>query len=304
MITRYTYRDLLWLDVESPTQDEVRSLMQEFGINTTVAEEILLPSLKPKVDFYKDYIYLILHFPAIRHTYTGNPNQEVDFIIGKKFIITTRYDTIDPMHKFSKIFEVNSILDRSDMGDHAGYIFFYMIKKLYKSLIHELEYIETSLQNTENKIFEGKEVEVVKELSEISRLLLAFQKGTSTHQDVLESFEIAGKIFFGEDFNYNLKAMLSEYYKVNHMIENEKRFLDELRETNNSLLSTKQNEIMKALTIIAFTALPITVISGIFNMSTKYTPIIGRENDFWIIVGGAFFITFAVMWYFKRKKWL
>lgn len=304
MITKYTYRNLVWVDVESPTQDEIRSLMQEFDLNTSVAEEILSPSLKPKVDLYKDYIYLILHFPAIKHTYSKSPNQEVDFIIGKNFIITTRYDTIDPMHKFSKIFEVNSILDKSDIGDHAGYIFFYMIKKLYGSLLHELEYIESLLQQIEDKIFSGKELEVVKELSEISRMLLSFQKSTSAHQAVLESFEVAGKRFFGDEFNYNLKTILSEYYKVNHMIETQKRSLDELRETNNSLLSTKQNETVKILTIVAFLTLPLSLITSIFGMNLVYVPIAGHRGDFWGVMAFIAFITLLMLIYFRRKNWL
>jgi len=304
MITRYTYRDLVWLDAESPTQDEVRQIMQEFDIDPLVAEELLVPTLKSKVDLYKDFIYLILHFPAIKHTYSANPNQEVDFIIGKKFIVTARYDTIDPMHKFSKVFEVNSVIEKSDIGEHAGMIFFYMIRKLYRSLLHELEFIRTELENTEEKMFKQKELDVVKDLSEISRMLLNFEKLTTAHSDVLESFDVAGRKFFGEEFSYHLRAISSEYFKVKHAIESERKFLRELRETNNSLLSTKQNEVMKALTITAFIALPITILASIFNMNTIATPIIGRANDFWIILGGGLMISVFLYYYFKHKKWI
>src|SRR5210317_1659031 len=120
MLTRYKHRNLTWIDLESPTQEEVRNIMSEFSINPLAAEELLTPTLKPKVDQYDNFIYLILHFPAFKHSHSEGQNQEVDFIIGKDFLITTRYDTVDPIHKFSKVFEVNSILDRSDMGAHSG----------------------------------------------------------------------------------------------------------------------------------------------------------------------------------------
>lgn len=38
MISRYTYKKLVWVDVQSPTQDEVRSLMEEFGVHPLVAD--------------------------------------------------------------------------------------------------------------------------------------------------------------------------------------------------------------------------------------------------------------------------
>lgn len=304
MITRYTYKDLVWLDVESPSQEEVRQIMQEFDIDPLIAEELLVPTLKSKVDLYKDFVYLILHFPAIKHTYTTSPNQEIDFIIGKKFIITGRYDTIDPMHKFSKVFEVNSIIDKSDMGEHAGMIFFYMIRKLYRALLHELEYIRTELENTEEKMFKQKEVEVVKDLSEISRMLLNFEKMTSAHADILSSFDVAGKKLFGDEFSYHLRAISSEYYKVKHAIDSEREFLRELRETNNSLLSTKQNEAMKTLTIMAFMTFPLSLVAAIMGMNTEYLPIVGLPYDFWIVMGIIGSMAIAMLVYFKHKNWI
>ena len=154
MLTKYTHNNITWIDLESPTKDEVHKIMGEYSIYPVVAEELLMPTMKPKVDIYDNYIYIILHFPAFRHTHGSQQNQEVDFIVGKDFIITTRYDTIDPLHKFSKVFEVNSILDKSGIDKHAGYIFFFMIKKLYKA------YKES---RDKNKVITKINVEEIKE---------------------------------------------------------------------------------------------------------------------------------------------
>lgn len=82
MLTRYTHEGVTWIDLESPRKDEVRLLMEEFDIDPLTAEELLLPTAKPRVDAFPHYCYLILHFPALRHA-GSNKEQEVDFIIGK-----------------------------------------------------------------------------------------------------------------------------------------------------------------------------------------------------------------------------
>ena len=202
MITRYHHKDLVWIDVEAPTKEEAASIAQEFHLHPLVEGEIVSPSLRPKVDVHKDSIYLILHFPAFRHTHGKELRQEVDFVIGKKFLITVHYDAIDALHKFSKEFEVNSILDKHDTGEHAGFIFFSLIGKLYRSLEHELEHIEERLNNAESKIFKGKEDEMVAVLSYINRDLIDFKQALRTHKDVLQSLETAGTKFFGEDFSF------------------------------------------------------------------------------------------------------
>lgn len=304
MITIYKHKHLTWVDVESPTPEEVREIMEKYDIDPLVADELLLPTLKPHVDVYPNFIYLILHFPAFKHTHSGNVNQEIDFIIGKDFLITTRYDSVDPLHKFSKVFEVNSVLDKSDIGDHAGFLFFYMIRKLYKSLEHELEYIEDSLEIIEEDVFEGKEKEMVIALSNISRDLLNLKQALNPHQEILTSFSNAGKIFFGNDFGNHLNSIIGEYYRIKNSILVHTDTLYELRETNNSLLSTKQNEVMKVLTIMAFITFPLSLIASIFGMNTSYLPLVGGPFDFWLVMGIMGFAGLLMFIFFKRNRWL
>ena len=124
MLSRYEHGGIVWIDLESPTAREVKDLAEQIQLDPLIAEELLLPSTRPRIEFYGHYIYMILHFPALQHSHRKSHEQEVDFVIGKNFLITTHYDTIDPLHKFSKVFEVNSVLDKSNLGDHAGYLFF------------------------------------------------------------------------------------------------------------------------------------------------------------------------------------
>lgn len=304
MLTKYTNKNVTWIDLESPTKEEVHKIMDEYSIHPTVAEELLMPTLKPRVDLHDNFIYLILHFPAFKHTHSQQQNQEVDFIIGKNFIITTRYDTIDPLHKFSKVFETNSILDKSNIGTHAGFVFFFMIKKLYKALEHELEYIDDALETIEEDIFEGREKEMVVSLSIVSRDLLNFKQAMRAHKEVLNSFDEVGIKFFGENFSYYIKSIIGEYYKINSIISSHNDSLGELRQTNDSLLSTKQNEVMKVLTIMAFVTFPLSLIASIFGMNTDFLPIVGFTNDFWIIMGIMVVFTISIFIVFKYKKWL
>lgn len=304
MLTKYTHKNVTWVDLESPTKEEVHKVMIEYSIHPTVAEELLMPTMKPRVDLHDNFIYLILHFPAFKHTHKLGQNQEIDFIVGKDFIITTRYDTIDPLHKFSKIFETNSILDKSDIGTHAGFVFFFMIKKLYKSLEHELEYIDDALERIEDDIFEGREKQMVIALSVVSRDLLNFKQAMHSHKEVLDSFEEASIKFFGKDFSHHIKSIISEYYRVNNMIGMHSDSLYELRQTNDSLLSTKQNEVMKTLTIMALVTFPLSLIAAIFGMNTKKLPIVGSPNDFWIIMGIMLTLALIMFIYFKIKRML
>ena len=304
MISRYTYKELVWVDMESPSQEEVRSIIEEFGLHPLAAEELLVPTLRPKVDLYQNFIYLILHFPTISHKHDGCHEEEIDFIVGKNFLVTTHYGHIDPLHEFSKIFEVNSILEKSNMGDHAGYILFYILKEFYKMLDRELNHIESDLIEIEPNIFGGKERDMVSALSRLNRDLLNFKQTIRPHKEVLESFELAGTKFFGHDFSYYLRTITGEFYKISSLLDGHRETLLELRNTNDSLLTTKTNEIMKTIAIISFVMFPLSLLATIFGMNTSYIPFVGLEGDFWIVIGLMVIVTCIIALFFKRKKWM
>ncbi|MDO8520728.1 MAG: magnesium transporter CorA family protein [bacterium] len=303
MISRYKYHELTWLDMESPTNEEVRNVMEEFDIHPIVADELLGPSLRPKVDNYENFIYLILHFPAVHHSHRRK-EQEVDFIIGKKFLITVRYELLDPLHKFSKVFEVNSILDKSEIGEHAGFLFFYMIRKIYASLGHELSVIGDMLRDIEDKIFRGKEREMVEELSSIHRDVLEFHRALRMHRGVLQSLSLSCETFFGKEFRHYTENIIGEYLKVEELLQDQKEMVGELRSTNDSLLSTKTNEIMKVLTVTAFTVLPATLIGQVFGMSSEYIPFMRDPRGFWLVLAIMLLVAASTFLFFKHKKWL
>jgi len=305
MLTRQEYGGITWIDVVSPTHEEIRSLMDEFAVDPFIADALMTPSLRNRVDARDEYFYVVLHFPTFKHLHNiASVPLEIDFIVGKKWIITTRYVEIDPLHQFSKLFEIGSLLDRKSILEHAGFVFYYMLIELYKILNDELMHVEVRLDAVEERIFEGYEKEMVHDLSRISRDLLNYTQALETHDTMLQSLEIPGVALFGYEYTRNIRNLNGEYMRLASAVKSHRASLAELRETNNSLLNTKQNETMKIFTIMAFVTFPLSLLAAVFGMNTIYTPIVGHKWDFWIIVGimAAGAISFFAI--FKYKRWL
>ena len=179
-----------------------------------------------------------------------------------------------------------------------------ILKEIYSTIFDELSYIESWQKNIENKIFKGDERAMVFDLSNVSRTLLDFQKTMDSHREVLISLEIIGKKALGDHFSLYTRVALEEYHKIQCTIKNLRDVVVELRETNNSLLDTKGNEITKVLTIMAFIAVPLSLIVSVFQIDTVARPLIGQPNDFWILIGGIFAVGVVMFSFFKFKHWL
>jgi magnesium transporter len=295
---------LTWIDLESPNREEVLEIAKRYDLPDIVGDELLRKTMRSKVDMYPGVIYLILHFPAVGHRHGTDPHTEIDFIIGKNFLITAHYELVDTLHEFAKAFEVNAILQKTDIGNHAGFLFIHIIKNLYRQSEAQLEDIQLHLQKIEDNIFNAHEKEMVGEISKVNRKLLDFKQSIRFHKEVLASFELAAKKFFGNEFGYYLSFISGEYNKVQNMLDGHKELLDDLRQTNDALLTDKTNDTMRTLTIMSFVIFPLTLIAGIFGMNARALPIIGNRYDFWIILGIMAIAVLFMYAFFKKKKWL
>jgi len=305
MIKKYKNSSITWVDVVDPTTDEIRTLMEQYDINPDIARELQLPTYKEKIVMYKDYLYLVLHFPALRHTHISNSfEQEIDFVVGKNFIITTRYEPIDALERFVKTFELNNILRKGLMEDNAGYVLYYMVKELYRALSDEIDSINDTLKQVEKNIFKGKEKEMVTEISRVNRDLISFNHIVLTHRDVLVSLKDSGHKLFDGDFSDNFSKIINEYHRMEKVLINSIDFLRELRSTNDSLLSSKQNQTMKILTVITFLALPSIIISGFFQMSLDHLPRASQPDTWLLIIVSEIVMALLLFIFVKYKKWI
>jgi magnesium transporter len=308
MISTYTTQNkMIWIDLENPTREEVREVMNTYNLTPEVAEDLIDPTIRTRADIYKDYMYFVLHFPLHthkKHHVFNKRTEELDFVIGKDFLITVHYSPIETLVSFAKSFEADTILNHERVTRNPGSLFVHILYRMYKAVQEKVDDIHTTLNVYEESIFAGKEREIVFELSALNRVLIYFQQALSSHKDILSLFERSSLLMFGKDFESYIDHITQEYNKATRATVSAKEYADELRKTNNSLLSTKQNEIMKTLTVINFIILPLSVITGLFGMNVDSTPLSGSQYDFWIVVLAMIIITLISTSIFKKKNWL
>ncbi len=307
MITTHTYSGIVWLDTESPTDEEASGLVRRYGLHPLVGEELKRSSSLAKVEFYKDYLLVVLTLPTrVKNGVSYEiADREIDFVIGKNFLITSRTDTIEQLEYFGKIFDANSILNKDEKIEHAGMLFYYMVRRIYSGMIDDLENIKDALLEAETRTFSGDERKMVEVLSNLSRELIDIEQTASIHRDIWDKMiKIDAKELFGADFNSYVWSIRGEFNIIHELIKNARELLADLRRTNDSLLNAKQNEIIKVLTLVSFVFYPITFIAAIFTIPAISVPLIKGSSGWWIIIGFMAILTIGIWFYFKKRKWL
>ena len=303
MLREYKNGKLTWVDLFEPTSEEIRQAMETCDVPPVLMSDLSAPVPRSETDTTSEAVKVTIDFPIVKQTGVETP-QEVKFIVTKDCLITARYDDVAAVHQFAKEFEVLAILKKAGKSAHGGHLFVALMHTLYDSLEQKLDYVEAQMQKIDEGIFNQREKEMVANISSVSRRMITFRRTLKTHGDVISDSVVAFEKLFSKPFGTYVTELHDEYRHLMRRVGTLSETLDELRKTNSELLSTKQNEIMKVLTIMAFITFPLTLISSVFGMNTIETPIVGSSHDFMKILGIMSAATVGFFIFFKYKRWI
>lgn len=302
MIERFSQGKVSFVNMHTPTNEEVHEVMTEYNIPPTLLNDALSPIPQNYVMVVDNVIKMVVDFPVVKRI-DAQHQYEVKFLITKHALIIIGYEEMEAIDRFKKQFEVVSVLHKKQRLTSA-HLFLALMSEFYQTSATKLDYINSILSDIEAEIFNDNEKQMVIDIAKTGKKLIAFRHVLRTHEDVLMGLRPLFGSMFKDIVHEELSGLNHTYYLLLNRTNASFETLNALRDTNMATLTAKQNEIIKTLTIMAFITFPLTLFSSMFGMNTEATPIIGHRHDFWIIVGTM--LTGAIFFFslFKFKKWM
>lgn len=305
MRKKITSEKITWVDIMTPTERDLEYLKNNFDLHPFVLKSILPPIHHPRFENYKDYLFLVLHYPFFEKETKETKARELDIIITKDTIITIRYNNLAPLQSFFTKLNLYEKERKEFTDEGVGEVLYRLLHHLLRNSFPKLDHISEKIDSIEKEIFQAqKQKEVIEEISSLKYDLINFQRIIQPQINVFESLKSASRNFFGEHFEPYFNELVNCFLTIKEVLATHHRTLNELEETNANLLSTKTNEIMKVLTIFWVVLSPLTLLASILSMNTNTLPIVGKENDFWIIITIMLVFTLLMFFFLKKKKWV
>ncbi len=305
MTFRYEYLNGVWIDLEQPDETEIRQVAKELNINERLERELLSPTPISTVAGNDDMALLVLHFPTHGVEEGKTKSQEIDFIVGKNFILTVRYEIVAPLHHLKKLLETEQLVG-GKIQITTDVLIEILFAHLYTAMRDHVSHIADKLSRVERDMFDGRERSTVTAISNVSREFLHFEASVANQEGSLRHFlaSLERNNYFGPSFSSRVVRILDERDHVERVIRTHRAVASEMRETNIAMLEVRQNEIIKTLTVVNFIFLPLGLISWVFAMRTEGMPLIASEHSFWIVMGGMAVVALLLFLFVARKRWL
>ena len=129
MISKYSHKELVWTDLESPKDTEVVYILEEYDIPSTIKDVMSVTRNDDVIKLYNDFIFASFNFPQID---TGkNIENKLVFIACDKYIVTIHNEPIPSLSAFLKEIELGTIENTQMTISDNKLLFAHLLKSLY-----------------------------------------------------------------------------------------------------------------------------------------------------------------------------
>lgn len=296
---------LHWVNIVNAGKAEINYLRKNYNFDLSHLRSTAASVLSQRPLIFKGpkYLFLILHFPALKdgRVIAG----EVDFFIGHGFLVTAHNNNLPALNKFFDL----SKKDPNSLMSYAVESSAVLLNEILGRLIHEcynlLDENSIEIKHVEELIFSDNQKHAVEKILLLRRNIINIRKIMQNHKNILKELsEMQSSLVDKVEMKKIYTSLVEDSKRLWETLDNQKEMVEVLNDTNESLLNSKMNEIMKTLTILSVIILPLTLLTGIFGMNAVHMPLVSNTFGFWQILSIMFTGLIIMILYFKKKRWI
>jgi magnesium transporter len=297
---------LTWIHLDPPIdQETVDSLRERFGWHPLDVEDVLSKRQRPKIDEYPEdgYLFGVLHFPAYDKNVQRLNSGEIDFFLGADYLITISNVELLPVTRlFNRVREDERFREQL-FSKGSGRLLYEVLDDLYDYCFPILDKIAYKLESIEDDIEERRSEEIVTDISKVKQEIISYRKIIKPQRPALRLLERRMERFLPENLELYFDDLVDASERIWDLLDNYKEVVEALESTNEQLISHRQNDILRILTVFGTIFLPLTFITGVFGMNVLF-PGEHTHTAFWVIVGLMIGVIVATVGFFRFKRWL
>ncbi len=279
----------------------VQSIGSLCNLHQLVLEDILHTNQRPKVEFYKEYVFIVLWLIYYNEDNDSTKYEQLSLVVGKNFVITFEerehglFDTIKERIEHSQWRE-------KDLG--SDYLAYALVDVIVDNYFLVLESKSNKIEEIEQSFFDDTSAASARSLYKQKANMIFLKKSIWPLREVVSTLLRNDSTIIKESTLPYLRDLNDHTVQIIEIIESIQDLLTSMLNIYQSAVSNKMNTIMKVLTVITTIFVPLTLITGIYGMNFKYMPELEWKYGYLTVLAIMGSIIFGMLVYFKRKKWL
>jgi magnesium transporter len=167
-----------------------------------------------------------------------------------------------------------------------------------------LEDIGETVEDVEEQLVPAPDRSSQEAIYKLKRRLIYVKKTIWPAREVLNSLQRSDHELINESTKMYFRNVYDHTVQVIETLESLRDIMAGMMDLYLSSVSNRMNEIMKVLTVFSTIFIPLTFLAGVYGMNFKKLPELDWAYGYFVFWGICVVAAFAMLLYFRRKKWL
>src|SRR3989338_7539543 len=156
-IKTLTHNNLTWTVIDQVDAEAKTYLRDEHRFHLLDLEDVETPQQIPKMDVYKEYIFLVLQIPQWDEETQTVVAQEIDLFVGENYLISIQSTRSKELKNFFYRCLGNKTIQEECMNNSSGYLLYRLLEALFHTTRPVLNHFGKDISSLEQKIFSGNQ---------------------------------------------------------------------------------------------------------------------------------------------------
>ncbi|MBI2026742.1 MAG: magnesium/cobalt transporter CorA [Deltaproteobacteria bacterium] len=298
-----------WVDFDSPTKEELSLLEEIFHFHPLAVKAVRDLVGLPKIDFYEDYLFLVLHRVFYHFESEKCELREFEVFFSKQFVVTTHQAHLSRTFHSTR----EQVCEhRIELAQHGtSYLLFRLLSMALQDYKPAIEKWQDTLDEIEHSVFERSRNQILERILEFKKLVTHMRRSLLPEREVLiELYENRNLPIFAKGTHPYFKVVLESMNVLMRELESLRDHATSIFDIYTAMLSIRMTEtshklnyVMQRLTMAATIFMPLTFIVGVYGMNFKFMPELNWKWGYFLLWGLMVSVTSGMVFFFKRKKW-
>jgi magnesium transporter len=292
-------RGLLWIDLIDPSPEELARLQKTFEFHPLSIEDSSHFRQRAKIDQYEGYLFISLYSHRFDQDGEQILGDELHVFLGSNYLVTVHRNPLPALSKAKTRYE-----QESEPFKKGPDFFFYLIgDELVDSYFPLLEEIEGKMDELEEQTQIDPSREVMRSIFNLKQQLIYLRKAAGPQREVFNFLSTRHYELIDKRLTLYFQDVYDHVVRIYEMIETNRDLLGNVLDAYYSAMSTRLNEVMKRLTLIATIFMPLSVITGLGGINFRHMPF-DSPFAFTLLLLSLIVVPVGMLVWFKSKNWM
>src|SRR5207245_818865 len=225
--------------------------------------------------------------------------------LGPNYLVTLPAVELRPVSLLFRRAYENDEVRETLFSRGTGRLLYEVLDDLYDYCFPILDKIGYKLEQIDEDIDDVgvRAKDLVRDIHKVKQEIISYRKIIKPQRPTLRQLERSVERFLPEDLELYFDDIVDASERIWDLLDNYKEVVEALEDTNESLISHQQNDILYVLTIFSVVMLPLTFLTGFFGMNVHF-PGFNSSDGFIVTLAAMVIVVVGMLGFFRWKKWL